>query len=213
MNRINLAHKPFTNRTLPWAATALILFVSLVAFAVILRSSSKANREAATIQADLRNLRQEVGSLEQQANQVKQSLSPEQLAMLKAAHDLVDRKHFSWTRLFVDLEAALPGTVRVTRISVRDVLARPDQTIAELELAVIAKSPNVITEMISVMDRNGVFQAELRNQNLQKGRGETGAEYELYVIYRPRAGAPAGENQPPELAQIGVEPVNNEVAK
>ena len=42
--------------------------------------------------------------------------------------------------------------------------------------------------MIGEMDRVGIFQAELRAQNLQKGRGESGTEYELYVIYRPRAG-------------------------
>jgi hypothetical protein len=42
--------------------------------------------------------------------------------------------------------------------------------------------------MISAMHQEGIFQAELRNQNLQKGRGETGTEYELFVIYRSRAG-------------------------
>ena len=44
--------------------------------------------------------------------------------------------------------------------------------------------------MIAQMDRDGIFHAELRAQNLQRGRGESGAEYELSVIYRPRAGAP-----------------------
>ena len=54
----------------------------------------------------------------------------------------------------------------------------------------VAKTPTVVTEMIAEMDRAGIFQAELRSQNLQRGRGESGAEYELYVVYRPRAGAP-----------------------
>jgi hypothetical protein len=47
-----------------------------------------------------------------------------------------------------------------------------------------------VTEMIADMDRAGVFHAELRSQNLQRGRGESGAEYELDVEYRPRAGSP-----------------------
>ena len=38
------------------------------------------------------------------------------------------------------------------------------------------------------MDKGGIFQAQLLSQNLQKGRGEAGTEYELLVIYRPRAG-------------------------
>ena len=59
--------------------------------------------------------------------------------------------------------------------------------------AVFAKSANVVTAMIADMDRAGIFQADLRAQNLQKGRGEIGTEYELAVIYRPRAGY-ASEN-------------------
>ena len=58
--------------------------------------------------------------------------------------------------------------------------------IAELDLAVFAKNPSTITEMISAMHEQGIFQAELRGQTLQKGRGEAGTEYELYVIYRSR---------------------------
>jgi Tfp pilus assembly protein PilN len=92
--------------------------------------------------------------------------------------------------LFADLESALPGSVRVKRIGVRGVATRNDQTLAELELTVVAKSPATVTDMIADMDRAGIFQAELRSQNLQRGRGETGSEYELYVVYRPRAGSP-----------------------
>ena len=114
----------------------------------------------------------------------------DQLQALTAAHTLVDRKQFSWSRLFVDLEDALPGVVRVKRIAVRGVATRGDQTFADLELTVVAKTPTIVTDMIAQMAQEGVFRAELRQQTLQRGRGETGAEYELAVNYRPRAGAP-----------------------
>jgi hypothetical protein len=81
------------------------------------------------------------------------------------------------------------------------VAVRGDQTLAELDLTVISKNATTITDMIGEMDRGGIFQAELRAQNLQKGRGETGTEYELYVIYRPRASASA-ENKTQELASV-----------
>jgi Tfp pilus assembly protein PilN len=116
---------------------------------------------------------------------------------------LVDRKRFSWSRLFVDLESALPGSVRVSRISVRDVAARGSQTVAELDLTVFAKTSSTVTDMIAQMDRTGIFNAELRSQNLQKGRGESGSEYELYVIYTPRAGAPSGSDQASNMAAAG----------
>ena len=51
-----------------------------------------------------------------------------------------------------------------------------------------SKSYGTIDEMIHAMDQQGIFHADLKAQSLQKGRGESGTEYELKVIYRPRAG-------------------------
>ena len=188
--KLNLASKPFSNRSLPWTVTAIVIALSLISLVFIVRNTRQANAQAAVVQADINVLGQQEQALRKQAQVVKDSLTPEQLQTLTAAHTLVDRKRFSWSRLFADLESALPGNVRVKRIAVRGVTTRGDQTLAELELTVVAKNPAVVTEMIAQMDRGGVMQAELRSQNLQRGRGESGAEYELYVVYHPRAGAP-----------------------
>ena len=196
--KLNLASRPFSNHALPWVLTAIIVFVSLVSLVMILRWTGQARSQADTVQADINTLKQQDQALKAQAAAVTNSLTQEQQQTLAAAHVLVDRKRFSWSRLFADLEAALPGNVRVTRISVRDVAAR-DQTLAELDSTVVSKNAATITDMISQMDRAGTFQAELRAQNLQKGRGESGTEYELYVVYRPRSSSSA-ENQTRELA-------------
>jgi Tfp pilus assembly protein PilN len=188
--KLNLASKPFRNRSLPWAVTALVVFLSLVSLIFIVRATGQAEEQANAVQMEINSLGQQEQALRQQAQAVKNSLTPEQLQTLAGAHTLVDRKQFSWSRLFADLETALPGNVRVKRIAVRGVGTRGQQTIAELELTVVAKSPSTVTDMIAEMDRAGIFQAELRSQNLQRGRGESGAEYELYVVYRPRSGAP-----------------------
>jgi len=191
--KINLASKPFTNRTLPWIITAVILLISVVAFLLIIRTSGEARSQAASIEAENQSLRQQEEVLRKKVEAVQGSLSVEQLADLKAAHALVDRKQFSWSRLFIDLENALPGDVRVTRIAVRDISTTAGETVAQLDLAVVAKSSSVVTDMISEMDRRGLFQANLQVQNLQKGRGETGTEYELFVLYRPAHGV--GQSQ------------------
>ncbi|HKB68004.1 MAG TPA: hypothetical protein VKC61_19245 [Pyrinomonadaceae bacterium] len=187
--KLNLASKPFSNRSLPWVVTTMIVVVSLVCLVFIVRATGRANAQAAAVQKDINDLNQQEVALRKQADLIKNSLTTEQLQTLAAAHTLVDRKHFSWSRLFADLESALPGTVRVKRIAVRGVTTRGDETLADLELTVVAKTPATVTEMIAEMDRGGVFHAELRSQTLSRGRGETGAEYELAVIYRPRAGA------------------------
>lgn len=189
--KLNLATKPFSNRSLPWVVTALVVVVSVVSLIFIVRATNQARTEAEAVQTDVNDLSQKELALRKQAEAVKNSLTPEQLQTLEAAHTLVDRKHFSWSRLFADLESALPGSVRVKRIGVRGVATRNDQTLAELELTVAAKTPAAVTDLVADMDRIGIFQAELRSQNLQRGRGESGAEYELYVVYRPRAGSPA----------------------
>ena len=187
--KLNLASKPFSNRSLPWVVTTMIVVISLVCLVFIVRATGRANAQAAAVQKDINDLNQQEVALRKQADLIKNSLTAEQLQTLAAAHTLVDRKHFSWSRLFADLESALPGTVRVKRIAVRGVTTRGDETLADLELTVVAKTPATVTEMIAEMDRGGVFHAELRSQTLSRGRGETGAEYELAVIYRPRAGA------------------------
>ncbi|HKP45108.1 MAG TPA: hypothetical protein VJT50_00785 [Pyrinomonadaceae bacterium] len=186
--KLNLANRPFSNHSLPWIITAIVVFVSLISLFFIVRATRTANAQSLAVQNNINALGQQEQALRRQAEAVKNSLTTEQLQTLDAAHGLVDRKRFSWSRLFADLEAALPGAVRVKSIAVRRVVTRGDETLAELDLTVVAKTPTIVTDMIADMDRAGVFHSELRAQNLQRGRGESGAEYDLAVTYRPRAG-------------------------
>lgn len=181
-NRLNLASKPFTNRALPWVVTTILVFFSLLALVFIARAHAVANDRAAAVQRDIDQLNLRKAQLVKQIDEVKQSLTPEQQLLLKSAHELVDRKRFSWSRLFADLEDVLPQSVRVARIAVRQVHSQGDHMVANLELTVIATSPNDVTDMIAIMDKKGI-QAELHTVSLQKGRGETGSEYELLVQY------------------------------
>ena len=187
-NSLNLASKPFSNRILPWALTVLVLFVSLIGLILVVRLTTNAKREADVTQAKINELKQREHTLMEAAKQVQNSYTPEQQQALPAAHSLVDRKGFSWSRLLADLETSLPNNIKVSRISVRDVTRQANQTVAQLDLAVFTKTPSTISDWIGQLHQEGIFEAELRNQTLQKGRGEAGTEYELFVIYRARAG-------------------------
>ncbi len=187
-NSLNLASKPFSNRIVPWALTVIILFVSLIGLLIVVQLTTSTRKQADLVQGQITQLKQREQVLLDAAKQVQQAFTPEQQQALPAAHELVDRKSFSWSRLLADLEATLPANVRVSRISVRDVTRAGGQTVAQLDLAVFATDPSTISAMMTDWQQGGVFQAELRNQNLQKGRGEKGTEYELAVIYRARAG-------------------------
>ena len=187
-NSLNLASRPFSNRIVPWALTVVILFVSLIGLLIVVQLTTTTRREADKVQAQITQLKQREQVLLEAAKTVQQSFTPEQQQALPAAHELVDRKSFSWSRLLADLESVLPANVKVSRIAVRDVTRAGGQTVAQLDLAVFATDPSTISQMMTDWQQEGVFQAELRVQNLQKGRGEKGTEYELAVTYRARSG-------------------------
>lgn len=188
---LNLASQPFRNRTLPWTIATVITCVSVVALIITIGQGSQIRAQADAVERDLRALRTEANALRAKASEVKESLPPEQLQTLEAAHLLVARKRFSWSRLLADLESSLPANIRVTRIRVRDVARRSGQTLAELELTVVGKEPDDITGMISEMDRAGTFAADLLTVNPRTAKGESGTEAMLRVRYTPRPGRPA----------------------
>lgn len=207
-SNLNLASKPFSNRLLPWAFTAIILFVSVVGLLVVVRLTIVAKSQGDATQVEINNLRQQEQSLLKTADEIKSLLSPDQQQAVPAAHQLVDRRRFLWSKLLVDLEASLPANVKVSRIAVRDVTIEGDQMVAELELALFAKSPETINDMVTSMYQEKIFQPDLRTQTLQKGRGESGTEYGFVVIYRPRSGY-TREN----VAAMTAPPAGSEVSK
>jgi Tfp pilus assembly protein PilN len=188
---LNLASQPFRNRALPWTIAGIIIVASLLALVFLISKSSQTNRRTVEIEREVDSQRQQISALERRAEEIKKALTPEQLQTLQAAQSLVERKRFSWARLFADLEGALPGSVRVKRISVRDVAVRGERTVAELELAVVSKNPADATEMIMKMDREGIFRAELVEQNLEKEGGASNTISTLRVYYQPRGHMPA----------------------
>ncbi|MDT4898385.1 MAG: hypothetical protein QOH25_3462 [Acidobacteriota bacterium] len=187
---LNLASQPFRNRALPWTIAGVITVASLLALVFLISKSGQTNRRSAEIDRENDSQRQQISLLERRAEEIKQALTPEQLQTLQAAQSLIERKRFSWARLFADLEGALPGSVRVKRISVRDVALRAERTVAELELVVVSKNPADATTMIMEMDRAGIFRAELIEQNLEKEGSAANTISTLRVFYQPRGGAP-----------------------
>ena len=185
---LNLASQPFRNRTLPWTVAGVITVASLLLLVVLISKSSETNQKAAVVEREADTERQQISALEKRADAIKQALTPEQHQTLQAAQALLDRKRFSWARLFGDLEAALPSSVRVKRISVNNVSVLGGRTVAQLQLIVASKNPADAAAMIGEMDRTGIFRAELVEQNLKTERNETVTESTLEVTYQPRGG-------------------------
>src|SRR5438874_1928767 len=122
-SKLNLASNPFRNRALPWTVTTVITVVSIVFLLLIAKSTVQTNAQVQSTQQDIASLQKQSDELNKHAEAIKAALTPEQQRTLKSAHLLVDRKRFSWSRLFGDLEAIMPGNVRVWQVAVRFRLA------------------------------------------------------------------------------------------
>ena len=201
---LNLASQPFRNRTLPWAVAAAVASVSLVALIFIIAATSQANAQADSAESQLRSLREREAAMQAEAAQIRGALTPDQQRVLEAAHALVDRKRFSWSRLYADLEASMPASVRVTRISVRDATHSGAQILAELNLTVVGRTPADVTDMIRQMERTGIFGVEPLQETVsrQSRAGESGTEWVLRVRYTPRMSLP--DESAPQSASTDV---------
>lgn len=184
--KLNLASQPFRNRALPWAVAVLVSLVSVVALVLIFSEYSRVRAEADASDRQVQALRGERAELERQAAAIRQNIPPEQRQTLEAAHALVERKSFSWSQLFADLERLLPSSVRVARINVREVSRRGEQTTADLDLTVVGRTPNDVIGMMTEMNRTGTFRAVPVTENQRSGKGESGFEWVLRVSYVQR---------------------------
>lgn len=168
-----------------------------VAGALLCFSRLKQNAEINEIAvSEIKEMDAEIKRLNGEGDKVQQQLSPEQRSVLIAAHKLVDNKGFGWSRLFADLEAVMPGSVSASRISVENVYNDAGRIKAELDFGVLSRDYASVMNMIESMNNSGLFQAELRGQDLQKNDQFTFTEYTLHLIYTPSfaaANAPSGD--------------------
>jgi Tfp pilus assembly protein PilN len=186
IENLNLASQPFRNRALPWTVAVVVALFSVVALGFTFSQWRTTHQRAASVEADVRAQRAEAEELRKQAGDINESLTDEQRRTLDAAHLIVDRKNFSWSRLFADLETTLPQNVRVSRITVRDINGSGGATRAELELAVVARTAQDVTSMMGEMAGSGIFSADLLTQT-PAPKGEAGIEATLRVRYAPVA--------------------------
>ncbi len=179
----------------------LLLFLSAIAGALSLAQLNENNKKNELIVAAIEQDRAEIDRLKGEGAKVQQLLTPEQKTILTASHKLVANKRFGWSRLFADLESVLPGSVSASRISVENIYQDGDRIRAELEFAVRSRDYPAVIAMIQNMQNSGLFQADLRGQDLQKNERITFTEYTFRLIYTPGYGYSTAEPST-DVAQI-----------
>lgn len=168
---------------------ALLLLAFAVAGTIVsFAQLSDINQRTEIANKDIAQMEAELKAMKSESEKVQQQLTPEQSALLIAAHKLVANKNFGWSRLFADLEQILPGGVSVSRISIQNVYQDGDKTKAELDFGVLSRNYQNVITMIDNMNNSRVFQADLRGQDRQKTERTTYTEYSLRLIYSPNYG-------------------------
>ena len=173
--------------------------MAMIFFLAKLKQNSDANKRTTS---QIEQMESEINSLKAEGAKVQQQLTPQQRELLVASHKLVANKSFGWSRLFADLESVLPGSVSASRITVENVYKDGEQVKAELDFAVLSRDYAAVMSMIDRMNNSGMFQAELRGQDLQKTERITFTEYSLHLVYMQAysfSAAPAAE-----VAQSGL---------
>lgn len=200
ITRLNLASKPFRNRTLPYLLAALL--VTLAAIGAVMGLSSIRDLEQRTSLAKMQvtDLDAKLKDLNSKGELVQQQLTPEQRSLLVGAHKLVANKSFGWSRLFADLESVLPGGVSASRIGIENVYRDGTVVKAELEMSVLSRDYRSVLTMIDNMNNSGLFRAELRSQNLKETDRSSFTEFTMRVVYSPRPAAPADGEDSKEVA-------------
>jgi Tfp pilus assembly protein PilN len=196
IEKLNLSSNPFRNRTLPWLLSLFLFAVSGIFAIWSFTVWKSANDDKKLAGESTEQMQTELKDLEEKSLQVQQNLTEEQRQSLVASHKLVARKDFSWSNLFADLESLLPPSVSVSRINVLEVIKEPNgATKADLEFSVLSRETASVINMIDRMNSSGMFQAELRGQDLQKSEAITFTEYSIRLIYSPRSGVPMTSTQ------------------
>ncbi len=212
--QLNLSSRPFRNRTLPWILAACGFVLALFAGFFVLAEYQRISNQTKNVKAEINEIDPKINQLEADARKIRQSLNPEQLVLLQSAHNLVDRRRFSWSRLFADLEGVLPGDVSVSHIGIRDVVDQGGgRMLAELDFSVMSKDYQSVVNMLNEMNDSGKFQSvELRAQDLQRDKGNL-TEYSMQLRYLPSAGIPVAGNSSDGQNQRAAVPQNNPAAE
>ena len=185
---INLASQPYQDSRQFWTywgtglallalTTALLLYLAVTGF---LRAGQD-REQMANLQSKIRSFDQEQSQAEAIMNQPQNRTMREQSRFL---NDLFQRKAFSWTRVFEDLERVMPAHLHVLSI-------HPDVSTdnnAEIKLAVGGDSRDQAVDLVKKMEASKRFkQTRIESEKFASERqGNTDpVQFEIVTLYVP----------------------------
>ena len=180
---VNLSSEPFKrNRTILIAS--ILMAIVLVTALVFQISVIKRERHAArSNRGVLLQLEKQLQSLNRDYNGLSAQLrQPVNVAVFDRSvflNQLLQRKGISWTRLFSDLEAVFPPSVRL--VNVRPYLTADNEV--QLDMVVGSASPEPVIDLMQKLENSRVFGATALLSSQPPSQNEPIYRYRLSVSY------------------------------
>jgi Tfp pilus assembly protein PilN len=203
---VNLARQPFRNERLPTLALAAgCLGLAVASAAHVLLARDLAPGRSRDVASEVVALEKEIEELRAESATLRTvDVPPGKVAEWSAVKTLVDRRMFSWTRLFASLEEALPPGVRLLSVSPSE--RRGGGTV--LALVAVGRSNEDAFALLASLQAHPDFEGAFLNGWAE---GREGFDITCSVRYTPRA-RPAAGREPGAEAPAAEAPVVEEEA-
>lgn len=199
---INLASMPYedlrriTFRWITGLAVLLLLTAGVCFYAVTTwRESRDVNQQISNLRQEIRTLDSEKAAGLALLNRPDNQKTTEQSNFL---NQLIARKAFSWTRVFMDLEKLMPPGLHVT--SIAPDLTKTNQL--QVKMKVGGTSRDRAIELVRRMEDSPTFkQAQVLSEGAPTNPGSDPIEFEITSVYIPAAASAVSEaekNQAPQ---------------
>jgi hypothetical protein len=194
MLRTNLSTRPFYNERAVHVLAAVLAIVVLAVTAWQVVRVVRLSRYKTELNTSIKRDRAESELNVSQAQQVRSGMDQKELATLatgaKEANNLIAQRTFSWTALFNQLEATLPGDVMLMGVH-----PEIEEGATQLHMDVQGKGEEVIESFWERLEKTGSFHnVEWSNVNVT----DDGLHrMTMNVVYTPGAPATRPPSAPP----------------
>jgi type IV pilus assembly protein PilN len=179
---INLATRPYEDAREFWTRWGLIVGVLGALTLALLVFAARGWTEAGRDRHEIAHLQQQIAELDQRRGQAQdfldQSVNRSTRDQSQFLNGLIQRKAFSWTRVFEDLERVMPANLHVA--SLRPELN--DQNQMQLDMKVVGDTRSAAVELVHRMEGSKHFQgAQLVAENVAQDSGVIASVTAIYV--------------------------------
>jgi type IV pilus assembly protein PilN len=159
---INLASQPFRRDRAMMAGSIAVTVLLCVTLAVLVSLAMADRAQLADVRGDVDRLNRSIRRASAEQSQQDAVLRrPENAEVLEHSvffNDLLRRKGISWTRIFGDLEKAVPYNVRVVQI--HPTVDAQSRIVLDMQIA--AESPEPVIELLRTMSQSPFGNPELK---------------------------------------------------